>query len=568
MIKTCKNCKAQFEITREDLKFYDKVSPIFNKEKYQIPSPSLCPSCMQQRRLSFRNERNLYNRKCELSNKNIISIYSSESEVTVYNQHDWLERKKWDPKDYEKEFDFSRPFFEQFKKLLKCVPKKSINLFLDIENSDYCNQAWHIKNCYLCFNSAYSEDCYFSDTTLYSKNIVNSTDIKKSELIAHSFYCNNCYNSIYLENCGNCTDCLFSIDLKNCKHCILCSNLRNKEYCILNKEYSKEEYTEKKLKLEINKFSKFKDLVKQLKTIKNKAIHKENCNIQTENCFGNYLEQSKNLKNCFECFKTEDCKHVSNADNDVKDCCHVNNCAELELSYDCITIAGYRNLFSYMLIHSRECIYCDSCDYCNNCFACIGLKYKKYCILNKQYTKEEYEALVPKIIGHMKKPILRQGYEGQPTAEWGEFFPISLSPFAYNETLANDYFPLNKKDILEKNWKWKDNNEASKYQGIKYQIPDDINNVRNDILQAILICEISEKPYKIISQELKFYRKMNLPIPRKCPEQRHKDRMFIRNPRKLWERNCDKCKKEIKTTYAPNKPEIVYCEACYLKEIY
>jgi hypothetical protein len=27
---------------------------------------------------------------------------------------------------------------------------------------------------------------------------------------------------------------------------------------------------------------------------------------------------------------------------------------------------------------------------------------KEYCILNKQYTKEEYEILVPKIIEHMK----------------------------------------------------------------------------------------------------------------------------------------------------------------------
>ena len=28
------------------------------------------------------------------------------------------------------------------------------------------------------------------------------------------------------------------------------------------------------------------------------------------------------------------------------------------------------------------------------------------------------------------------------TGEWGEFFPSSLSPFGYNETVAQEYFPL------------------------------------------------------------------------------------------------------------------------------
>jgi len=42
----------------------------------------------------------------------------------------------------------------------------------------------------------------------------------------------------------------------------------------------------------------------------------------------------------------------------------------------------------------------------------------------------------------------------------------------------------------------------------------------------------------------------------------------LKNPRKLYIRNCDKCGKEMKTTYAPERPEIVYCENCYNKEVY
>jgi len=44
--------------------------------------------------------------------------------------------------------------------------------------------------------------------------------------------------------------------------------------------------------------------------------------------------------------------------------------------------------------------------------------------------------------------------------------------------------------------------------------------------------------------------------------------MNLRNPRKLYERNCDKCGEDIQTTYEPSRPETVYCEECYNKEIY
>jgi len=68
--------------------------------------------------------------------------------------------------------------------------------------------------------------------------------------------------------------------------------------------------------------------------------------------------------------------------------------------------------------------------------------------------------------------------------------------------------------------------------------------------------------------EIEFYLKHDLPLPKRHPDQRHIDRMNLRNPRKLFDRTCAKCGMDIQTTYAPEKPEIVYCETCYNKEIY
>ncbi len=56
-----------------------------------------------------------------------------------------------------------------------------------------------------------------------------------------------------------------------------------------------------------------------------------------------------------------------------------------------------------MMESNAKCFYCKLLTGCQNCFGCISLRNASYCILNKQYTKEEYEALVPQIIEHMSK---------------------------------------------------------------------------------------------------------------------------------------------------------------------
>ena len=175
-----------------------------------------------------------------------------------------------------------------------------------------------------------------------------------------------------------------------------------------------------------------------------------------------------------------------------------------------------------------------------------------------QYTKEEYESLAGQIIEHMQK-----------TGEWGEYFPLSMCPYGYNETNAVDYFPLSKKQAVGAGFAWRDETEKQEtYLGPPPAVPDDIADVGDDICEKILVCDVTGKPFKVIPQELKFYRFMGISLPHRCFEQRHKDRIAKRNPRHLWTRACAKCSKQIQTTYAPDRPETVYCEDCYLSTVY
>ena len=187
---------------------------------------------------------------------------------------------------------------------------------------------------------------------------------------------------------------------------------------------------------------------------------------------------------------------------------------------------------------------------------------------------------------------------------YGEFFPPELSPFAYNETIAQEYFPLTKEQAIDKGYRWKDPETRNYKITLKTeQIPDHIKDVKDDIVNQIIQCghydmdskktvcnEQCATAFKIIPQELEFYRKMNLPLPRLCPNCRHYQRIKQRNPLKLWHRKCqcageksdnkvyqntiehnhhgtDHCPNEFETSYAPERKEIVYCEKCYQEEV-
>jgi len=570
MNKSCTKCAQQFEITDEDQKFYDKVSPVISGKKYLIPPPTLCPDCRQQRRLVFRNERNLYLRKCNLCGKVVISLYSAEKPHNVYCE-DCFWSDKWDAINFGKDFDFSRPFFEQYLELLETVPIPAINMHGDNENSDYTNLSSNNKNCYLSFASSDNEDAYYSTYLQRSKNIADCFFIFDSELCYECVDCFNGYNLRYSQSCRACRDSILLFDCRSCEYCIGCAGLVNKKYYIFNKPSTKKEYEKLIEKIHSNEDT-FDDAFKEFKKIKLQVPHKFYSGNNNQDISGDHISFSKNAHNCFDCTHLEDCKNCTwfHRAKDCQDCYGWGYPAELGYEIQLCGNNFYRLLFSaWCTTNISDLTYCYYCAInSKNLFACVSLHQKQYCVLNKQYSMEEYEKLVPRIIEHLIK-----------TGEWGEFFPVAIAPFAYNESAAQEYFPLEKSAVLKMGSKWKDETLMTRYEGQMVHPLFDIRKVDDDIVNKILTCKTCKKNFKLIHQELELYRKLNVPVPKNCFNCRHKERLNLRNPRKLWDRNCAKCGAGVSTTYAPERPatatagprsggEIVYCEKCYLKEVY
>ena len=264
------------------------------------------------------------------------------------------------------------------------------------------------------------------------------------------------------------------------------------------------------------------------------------------------------MKYCDNLFpQTKDCYDVS-AFGESMDMCYEMSGAggakgKSQISNSCFCL--YTFYGGYNLFYSMNCS-----ENSKNLFGCTDLRGKQYCILNKQYTKEEYEVLVPKIIEHMRT-----------TGEWGEFFPLHLSAYGYNESLAMEVYPKMKEEALALHGNWSDYEvpfvEANNTILAK-DLPDHLKDTSEALLNSAISCMETGKLFKYTPQELLFYKKQGLPLPRLHPEVRHLKRLAKRNPEKIYDRHCMKCTALMKTSYGPERSEIVYCESCYQKEVY
>ncbi len=543
MKKICSLTGQEFQISEAEGNFC---------EKYSIPLPTICPAERLRQQLFFRNRLFLYNSKCDFSGQKVLSCVPPQSNRKIYEIETW-ESDRWDVSSYAQDYDFSRPFFEQFAQLVNKAPWPNLTVIRSsIENSDYCNGANHMRNCYLVFCAHTCEDCFFSKYINRCRSLFECCLCFDCELCFDSRNLANCYNLAFSENCSNCSDSAFLYNCSGCSNCFACVNMNNKQNYFLNQAYSPEEYARKIREVDLGSRRNLAAFSKKFEDFRKSYALRYLVGKRNEESTGNYLN---NTRYCYDCF-------------------FVNDGEELE---NCIWVDGAKNSFFYTMWGERsELLYsvvssghnafnlkfCSECwkgaqdlEYCmftgygsTNCFGCFGLKKRSYCILNKQYNKQQYHELVARVKAHMNF-----------TGEYGKFFPTGYSPFYYNQSDVIEFFPLAKEQALKKGYAWLDE-EPAEYSS-SYKVPDHISEVRDDILEQQLSCEVSKKKYKIIKAELEFYRANGLPIPRIAPFERLKRMGEMAQIKPLRHISCDDCGAEIKTMHSG--PQKIYCESCY-----
>jgi hypothetical protein len=546
----CKTCNKEFIIRDEDLVFYEQMKTV---------PPVDCPDCRMARRLVFRNERTLYKRKCDLCKKDMIALYTPESKFKVYC-HDCWWSDNWNPKDYAQDYDSSKTFFEQFRELMMKVPRIGMLAFNNIR-SEYTNGSAENKDCYLVFAADYNEDCLYGRLLQRDKGCVDCAFIHESELCYECIDTRKCFKCLYSEQCQTSSDLLFCFNVRDSQNCIFCTNGRHLSNCILNKKCTKEEFEKKKKEI-LSSYESIEKAKKEFEEIKANTIMKFASQSKCHNATGDYIHNCYDGVMLYDTYDAKNCSYMKDSENptDSWDC--NNYYYKCEFGYNimgAMQISKCRNCA--FVFYSNELDYCENCYHLSNGFGCIAIRKGQNMILNKEYGKEEYLKIKKQIEDEMKKD-----------GTWGQFFPANIAPFSYNESLSQDFFPLLKEEAIKRGFTWQEKTTGTydKETIKKGEIPSLIENVNENILKEILICENCNKNYKIVEAELNFYKRIGLPIPHKDFECRHQDRMKKRNSRELYHRSCMKegCKNEFETTYNPNRIDVIYCESCYQKEIY
>lgn len=562
--RNCQNCKNHFIIEPEDFQFYEKV---------KVPAPTFCPKCRLQRRLAFFNIWHLYKRKCDLCKEEKISIYPPGAPYVVYCPQCWW-GDGWDPFSYGRDYDFSRPFFDQLKELWHTVPLPGLSIDLDTARvAPYNNHAGHLKNCYLVFFADFCEDCAYGFYYLKNKMVFDCAIAMLSE---SSYDCMNLFKSSRCVGTrGNITEslnCTFLRDSDNCQDCFASANLRNKKYYIFNKAYTKEDYFREVKKWDLGSYRTYQEAERLAREHWKKFPPRPKYDDFSVNSTGSYVFQSKNCKECYEVTGAQDSKFLLMLYMaPIKDCYDYTSWGNnAQLLYECC-VAG-ENVSNMRFCHESGLNFYNG-EYCrtsiggSNHFGCVAAKKGNYCILNKRYPETEFYELRERIIKHMNEmpytDKLGRVYR------YGEFFPPEFSPHAYNETLAQSFFPLSSETAEKSGYRWYEP-ETHHYQITKSSsaLPDHIKDVPDSILSETIGCQTCSRGFKITRLELDFLRQMNLPLPRRCPFCRIGDKFnqWVKQLT-LVTRTCSKCGNDFETHYPKEKAEYILCKECYLKEV-
>lgn len=549
--RTCRTCEAEFRIDSDDFGFYERMG---------VPAPAICPTCRFQRRAAWRNEKTLYKRDCGLCHKSVITMYSPDAPYIIYCQTCWYS-DSWDPASYAMDYDESRPFLEQLGELIRKVPKCSLYISSalgPVVNTEYGNFIGASKNGYMLFNSSPTEDSAYSRGVSNSKDIYDSYFVDGSERVYEGVNVEKSAGVAFGQNVFDCLDSWFLLDCTGCQNCFASVNSRHGSYLFLNEKMEKEEWR-REVGSVTGSYSRIQEMQRKFQEHALQFPRRENANFKCVDSTGNYLYECKNCKDCFETANSENVSYSSfvKLAKDSYDILGHGRKTELFLEAVASGI-GTRVISGWWVEGSHDVEYSSAIIGGEYCFGCDALKKGSYSILNKRYLPEEYNALREKIVKEMTD-----------LGEYGLFFPPEMAPFGYNETIGSDNKPMTEAEALARGFKWQANlPETRGKETMKPEaIPDHIKDVEDSILDEILACVDCGRNYRLIKAELEMYRKAIIPVPRRCFNCRYDERILRRGPFAIFDRACAKCSKAIRTSYAPDKPDIVYCEQCYQAEV-
>lgn len=371
------------------------------------------------------------------------------------------------------------------------------------------------------------------------------------------------HRCFFVHEAHDCMDSAFLFDCRNCEFCFGAWNQRNKKYLWWNEQLTKEEWEKRRAEVDLGSYETLKACEEQyLQMMALEAVWPENFNHQTDDSSGEYLvgcagcvESSFGLKstNNYGCYGLYHAEGNAYSIAIPGDRCYQSG--PVGQSFGC--------LFSTSLIRCDGVEYSINCYDCEQCFGCVGLRRKKFHILNKPYSEEEYW----KRVDELKCAMLDRGEYGRPLS--GRFstsyYPES-GPVVYMGTGEAEWdlldMPRFTIDAEGAFGPVRGDEEASLQPK---QVPVHIDEVDDTWAGRIVMDTDIRRPFTFLKPELAFYRKHRLALPREHFTRRVDELMRQTNTGVFEEVSCGACSGPVKVaTNGTFKDRKIYCQPCYL----
>ena len=381
--------------------------------------------------------------RCPLTfhkNNGIISTYPETERILWVEPFDVFSSHRDELIKFGSEYDFNKSFFDNFSLVFNQIRLPALIRYMENSNAEYCDMAAGIKNVYLSSNITFwSENVAYSFSIKdNSRNVFNCVSVwNNCDNIYTSVWVINSYNIFYSKYITTSSDIRFSSNLVWCKECLFCSDIENQSYSIYNVPYPKDEYLKRKQEILatkeyfLDRYMKIDVLGKNIGSTNIEDGSFVNVSENIEHWF--FVKQVKNWRNLIMIGGKDPCENMYDCFQWASKMENNNYAAMAAWRWDhlvCNCTVEWSYMYYNMLI--------EGCSYC---LWCIGLKNKSFCILNKQYTKEERFELADKIFAQMERDWIL----------WA-FFPASMNPFYFNDTAAyliDDSFT---KEEVTKEW--------------------------------------------------------------------------------------------------------------------
>ena len=544
--RTCRITGERFSVSADDIAMYRLLC---------VPPPTTSPWYRTLVRAAFFPYR-LRSSFCAKTQQSFVGTYRSDSPFTVYRPEVWWS-DAWDPKEYGRTAQPDAPFLPQWYALFRAVPRPGSSRDPESVNSEYTVGGMQFKDCYYVIGGIKAEDVAYTIAAEWSRSCLDGVWYEHAERCYDSVRLCDCYQTVGSINVTHGRDVAFCYDGSSIEHCFGGFNLRHRTHVFLDEQLDAATYTQRRAALRLGHrptYERFQEWFRE--GYRDRAMHAMVRREKCERCVGSSIESCSDAYFAFCASECTNVRYVEGS-SQVRDSAEISGSAAVERSYELAGAAHTNRAICVSVIRSgRDIEYCVDCHHCEHCFGCVGLRGAKFCILNQQYTEDEYWDTVDRL----KTAMLARG-------EYGEFFPAAYAPVPFEDSRASYGYAFTRAERTHLQF-WTVGDEAPSDGGPSIP-PDDIRSASPEILAQSFRCTESGRSFRITPQELSFLQREDLPLPTRHPEVRMEQRYrLLPTTMRLYERACTQCGTKDLSDIPPDDPrKHVLCLTCYRKAI-